>query len=277
MTDQCTQHSKEGIRALLAAENPVVGERPYPPEHAVALAQAFCASPHRDAVKSSSRRARVRGIVIGLSFSGVLAVGGLTAAAGLRPAGEVATAPLSPPIILNGVGPAVVPMPAAPERATYLRLELTCFDGTVCETSGGSVTSDQPSVMVQRDALPLTSRPDPDNPQMLPQLDPVRGLALTVEAGTHWRLYAVYVDSLNPRQAELPDGRTLGVANNSDVSDLVPAVATNGRPGWVDYRQLTDQAHPVLTTDGLSQRPIPVYDQDGTTVIGSADVSRSIP
>ena len=57
------------------------------------------------------------------------------------------------------------------------------------------------------------------------------------------------------------------------MPELVPAVATNGASGWVDYGLLTDQGHPHLTWDGTSQAPIPVYGDDGVTQIGVADVS----
>lgn len=219
--------------------------------------------------------------VVVACFLGAVAFGGV-AVATLRPPGEVATAPLAVPIIVNGVGPATVPMPPAPEGAEYLRLELACFDGPRCFTAGGGIEfSDgvgpqgrHERPLVQRDALPLTDRRDAANPQQLDPLDPARGVAIDVEPGTHWRLYAVYTDGLNPEPAPVGNGQTLGIPSNPTMPDLVPAVATNGRAGWVAYSLLITEAKPTLTGTGVEQPPIPVYDTDGLTIIGEADVSR---
>ena len=201
---------------------------------------------------------------------------GAIAVAGLRPAGEVASPPLAPPVILNGVGSAKVVLPDAPGNAVYLRVELTCFDGIRCNTPGGG--SEGPNVgplnKVQRDALPLTDAFDPANAQDLVPLVPAAGLAIDVSPGTHWRLYAVYTDGLNPRSAPVGNGRILGLPSSLTIPDMVPAVATNGKSGWVDYHLLADHAHPQLTPEGTTQAPIPVYGADGTTVIGQADVSQ---
>lgn len=220
-------------------------------------------------------RTRRRLAVIAASALGAVALGGVTAIAGLRPAGEVATAPLAPPVIVNGIGPATVPVPPAPEGAAYLRLELACFNGTRCNTAGGGVEGPENGMRkVQRDALPVTDEVDPINAQKIDRLDPASGVLIDVAVGTHWRLYAVYTAGLNPETAPMDDGRTLGIPGTGVLPDLVPAVGTNGRAGWVEYRLLTFDAHPRFTEDGVWQAPIPVYDADGTTVIGEADVSK---
>jgi hypothetical protein len=185
---------------------------------------------------------------------------------------------MAPPVIVNGVGPADVVLPPAPHGATYLHVELACFDGTRCLTPGGGVEGPTPdsagiSNKVARDALPLTDAVDPRNAQRLAPVDPAEGVPVDVHPGTHWRLYAVYDDTFDPRTAPLPDGRVAGIPGLSQT-DLVPAVTTDGRPGWVSYRSLLDQARPRLTDDGTEQPPLPVYAADGTTVVGVADVSR---
>jgi hypothetical protein len=206
-------------------------------------------------------------------FLGAITFGGVALAA-LLPPGEVATAPLAAPVIVNGVGPATVPMPAAPEGAVYLRLELACFNGPRCFTAGGGVEGPHERPLVQRDALPLTTWVDEANAQRLDPIDPVRGVVVDVEPGTHWRLYAVYTDGLNPEPAPVGNGLTLGIPNQSTIPDLVPAAATNGKAGWVRYSLLISEAQPTLTADGVEQPPIPVYDTDGLTIIGEADVSQ---
>jgi hypothetical protein len=220
-------------------------------------------------------RIRNRAALIAAMAISALALGGVAAVAGLRPADEVATAPLAPPVIVNGVGPAKVRLPAAPTNATYARLELTCFDGIRCNTPGGGVEGPATGIpRVQRDALPLSTTPDVTNAQRLPLLDPADGVPIDVAPGTHWRLYAVYTDGLKPVSAPVGNGKTLGIPSNLDIPDLVPIIATNGRAGWADYGLLTYQARPELTDVGTSQAPIPVYGADGKTVVGEADVSQ---
>lgn len=267
--DALDRTHRSNLRQLLSAEDPAAGTRSYPSHQQAAIVRSIVSIPARPATLEAVRpRHRRQRYVVAAGVAGALALGGVTAVAGLRPAGEVATAPMAPPIILNGVGTDTVPLPPAPHGATYLRLELTCFGGTRCETPGGFVTSDSPKgPLYQRDALPLTATVDPTNAQQLAPLNPASGLPVTVTAGTRWRLYAVYTDSLNPVVAPLHDGRTLGIPNNLEWPDLVPAVATNGRTGWIDRRQLIESAKPQL----------PVYDQDGSTVLGTADLSRSAP
>jgi hypothetical protein len=242
------------------------------------LDPVFAAALRRDLVTlpaAKPRRNRRRNVVITTGVLSALTLTGVSAVAGLRPASEVISPALAPPIVLNGVGAAHVVLPKAPNDATYLRVELACYDGTRCFTpGGGSAGPDDGTAKVQRDAIPVTNQFDPDNAQVLAPLDPAAGLPIDVEPGTHWRLYVVYADRLNSTPAPVGDGRTVGIPGNQDPPDLVPLVASNGRSGYVDYHQLTDQARPKLTDDGTSQRPIPVYDIDGTTVIGYADVSQ---
>ena len=220
------------------------------------------------------RDLRRRLALVTTSVVGAVALGGVAAVAGLFPAGQVASPPLAPPLIVNGVGPATIPVPDAPQGAAYLRLELACFDGTRCNTAGGGIEHDGRSTVVQRDALPVTDEVDPTNPQSLDPLNPREGVKVDVEAGTHWRLYAVYTDGLNPEPAPMDDGRTLGIPSNTIVPDLIPALGTNGEAGWVEYDLLTYRAKPAFTADGVQQAPIPLYAADGTTVIGKADVSQ---
>lgn len=267
----------EDLRALLESVNPVTRERSYDAERSQAMVRAITTADPPVPPRPARTQRRWRTVLIGAGVAGAVGLGGVTAVAGLRPAADVATPVLGSPLIVNGVGPAAVALPSAPAGATYLRVELTCYDGTLCATPGGSLTSDGPSgPMVQRDALPLTPLPDPSNAQALDMLDPKQGLPVTVHDGTHWRLYAAYTDTLNPKTASLTGGRTLGIPGNQEPPDMVPALATNGRLGWVDYHQLTDEANPQLTGQGVTQEPIPVYDQDGTTIIGTADVSSTL-
>jgi hypothetical protein len=245
----------------------------------------FTAALRRELVALPSARPRHarRFAAITAGVVGALAFGGV-AVAGLLPAGEVASPPLAPPVILNGVGPAKVVLPDAPGNATYVNVTLTCYDGRRCGLPSGvsfvmDGVPDDGMPKVTGGALPLTDAFDPHNAQRIPPVNPAVGVAIDVSRGTHWRVYAVYTDSIDPKSAPVGNGKILGVPNLTTV-DLVPAVATNGKPGWVDYsaltwesRNLTWNGVPQLTPQGTSQAPIPVYGADGTTVIGKADVS----
>ncbi len=236
------------------------------PAFAAALRRELVALPTEQSRNQTPARRRTRRLAVLVSAAAGLtgAIGGVAALAGSRPAGEVAAAPLAAPLIVNGTGPASVALPAAPYGAHYLRLELACFDGRRCATPGGSVSDFQGSAAVQRDALPLTDQTDKNNAQVLPRFDPARGLPVDVELGTRWRLYVVYADSLNPRTARADNGKILGIPGNEPPPNLVPAVTTEGRKGWIDYVQ--------LTLGGPDQTDLPVYDDEGVKIIGTADV-----
>lgn len=195
-------------------------------------------------------------------------VAGTTTASGPR----VPDAPLSAPALISGIGPGAVKLPPAPANATYVRVELVCFEATRCDTPGGGGTSEQPSKIWQRDAIPLTAAMDPTNPQRLKPLDPAVGLPIETDRDVHWRLYATFVDRLNPRSTMLKDGRLIGIPDNaSPTPSLVPIDADNGRAGFVNMTDLlgvADLADPSQPATGS----LPVYDTDGTTVIGQVSV-----
>lgn len=222
-----------------------------------------------DHVRRPAHRRRRIGVIGGAAaLTAAAAFGGMTAATGRA----VADPPLGDPILLNGVGSATVVLPDAPADATYLRVELVCWEATTCATPGGSVDNEQRSTLWQRDALPLTGLPDPSNVQVLDPLDPAVGLPITTNPHAHWRLYATYTDRLNPRSIQLEDGRRLGLPSNDVPPALVPVVADNGRTGYVDSELLLDGAPVRLTSDGTSQDPLPVYDDNGHAVIGEVTV-----
>ena len=269
------------LRERLASADPTRESMPYPtqdPDRVLAriiAADAWLRQPAQTGV-SAIGRGRHRLPLAAAIAVGTLVLGGM-AIAELRPVDEVATKPLGSPLIISGVGPAEVSLPPVPASARYVRVELACFDGTLCATPGGSVEGpDNGDVKVERAALPVTTEGDPTNPQAIPALDPQAGLPVIVNEGTHWRLYALYTDGLEARQGTILDGRVFGIPNNSEIPDYVPAVATNGQAGWVSYDDLIDHARPTLTDTGVQQDPLPVIAADGHTIIGTANISATI-
>lgn len=225
-------------------------------------------------VNTAGRRPRSRALLAG-AF-GLAIVGGGVAVASLGPAEEVATRHLlAPPTIISGVGPQDVSLPEAPSGARYLTYELACFDGTSCGTPAGSVEGpDDGQVKIDRGALPTTAVIDDTNPQRLSPLGE-SSLQIEVNAGTHWRLYTVYTAQYDFDNGTLPDGQTLGIPG-IDPADYLPAVTTDGRSGWVSYRDLTHDAEVELTPSGVRQDPLTVFDADGVTEIGVADINKTV-
>jgi hypothetical protein len=124
--------------------------------------------PHR-----SPRRA----VAITAGVLATLAAGTVTAVATLQPADQVADLPLAPPVILNGIGATHVVLPPPPAGATYVHVELACFDGTRCFSLPGDGVEgpDDPQGIwnkVERITLPLTDRVDPTNAQRIALIDP---------------------------------------------------------------------------------------------------------
>ncbi len=230
---------------------------------------------YADATPTRRRRRRTVAIAAtALLFLG----GGAAAVAGLRPAGDRADQPLAPPYIVSGVGPATVPLPPAPAGATYALVELTCFDSTRCLTPGGGIgigprTDVQP--ITSGGPLPLTDAFDPHNAQVLDPIDPAVGVAVDVDAGSHWRLYAVYADRIDPTIAIGKDGTAMGM-RGLEIPTMVPVTMTDGRIGWISFDQLTVRAAVTLTPTGVQQEPLTAYGPDGVTAIGKADVSLAL-
>lgn len=171
-------------------------------------------------------------------------------------------------------------LPDPPEGALYVHFELACYDTDYCASHPdlGSVSADAPvAAIVDRGSFPLTEWVDPVDAQVKPILSPDRGLPIAVDPGTHWRLYAIYTDRLELDAATLEDGRTLGVPSHSSIPDLMPAETTTGEPGWIDYQHLTWGAAPRPGEVGPDPDPLPVYDADGHTVIGTAEVDATYP
>ncbi len=84
-------------------------------------------------------------------------------------------------------------------------------------------------------------------------------ITITADAGTGWTITGQYATSHITPWATNDRGQTYGQCNANGCPDLVGARATNGKDGY------------ILTTqwDRLSgPGSIPVYDSDGTTVIG---------
>jgi hypothetical protein len=107
------------------------------------------------------------------------------------------------------------------------------------------------------------------------------GWQLPVQAGQHatiiragdgqrWRLTATYAQVSTSDWGVNGNGQTYGVANDDGTPDLIAAIATNGKTGYVYARDLEQPAPTTLQTGTPPgpTRTIPVYTSDGHTEIG---------
>jgi hypothetical protein len=204
-------------------------------------------------------------------FVGTCVLGGAVAVAtGLLPLpGGQAVTQLGAPITQTQTGTGTVELGSVPSGATNVSVKLTCLSaGTFVFPDGASMTC---------------STSDAGTPSSFTtyslSLSPVEhAITIRTAAGNRWQLTAEYVNQVTTTWKVNANGQTYGVENSHGVPDLIAAVASNGRQGYIKKNELDaangsnvtsqaealkwQQAHAGATTD------IPVYDSDGTSVIG---------
>jgi len=235
---------------------------------------------------SRRRRTRRRRVVPAMVAVAALLVGGSIAFADRDP--SAVDQPLARPIITTHVGSAVVPLPPAPAGATHLRYVLDCMTPGRCMTpDGGTVESGgwaEFTTTANIGTLRLTDAPDPKDPQVLPPLDPAEGLRVTAASDVVWRLYAVYVDEWWGDSVSFTNhaGQTYGLPG-WEIPDLIAVWTDDGRLGYTPAAELLgDAATPSFRDDAdvrafIDAAPVvqqlPVYTEDGTTLIGQASIT----
>ena len=235
---------------------------------------------------SRRRRSRRRRVVPAMVAVAALLIGGSIAFADRDP--SAVNQPLARPIIVTHVGPAVVPLPPAPAGATHLRYVLDCMTPGRCMTpDGGTVkTPGWAEFVLTADIgeLRLTDAPDQGNGQPLPPLDPADGLRVTADPEVVWRLYAVYVDEWWGESESYTNhaGQTYGLPG-WEKPDLIAVWTDEGRLGYTPTAGLLgDVATPSFRGDADVQvyidagpvvQQLPVYTEDGTTLIGHLSIT----
>lgn len=222
--------------------------------------------------KKMHHRRRITFTLVGtLGLLGVATV----SIANLRPAAEVVTMPIAPPVVLQGSESTLVQVPLAPEKARYLKIELACFNSKICAfAEQESVYSSTTPTIIERASLPLSNWYDPEDQSRIAPIDPSKGIQVRVDQGATWRMYAIYTEELNPKSAQLPDdpaygsGMIIGIPNNIDYQGqmFIPIQASNGKLGWINYNAL------MTAVPGTIKVPFPVFGIDGKTTIGSIDL-----
>ena len=208
------------------------------------------------------RRRAGRRLALGAAAGLLLVVAGAAAAAAagiLRLPGSPAVAPLAPSVTVMGEGTQTVELGVPPADTTELEIRLACLTaGTFLTADGASLVCDASSAG--------TGAMDWHLAVALGQHTTV----ITAGAGERWRLVATYVHVTDTEWGVNADGLTYGVANDRGTPDLIAAVASNGKVGYVYSRDLIGPAPTSLQIGPPTGqvRSIPVYTFDGHTVIG---------
>lgn len=217
--------------------------------------------------RTSKRRHRIWigiSLVVGLS---VLGAGGAVAANYLLPGADIVT-DTSTSHTIAGVGPSDISIGSAPAGTNSLETSLACLStGTLTWPDGSSMN--------------CTSTDDANHPgsASIPWSHTRTVFKLGATAGTRWRLTYTFSRHQPTSFATNAAGQTYGIDGSNRHPDLIAALATNGRQGYINAKEQAaadpcrspkNPAAAVKCTDDNSGKTftIPVYESDGTTKIG---------
>jgi hypothetical protein len=207
--------------------------------------------------------------------SSTLIAGGVALAAGVfSPPGAPIDTPLGSVVTATRTGSATVDIGLPPATATDLSLTLTCLTvGTFDFPNGSSLSCDAADL----------SHPPPvarDASEVVPLSPGKDTVTIDTSANASWTLQALYVNRVTTPWGTNASGQTFGVPNQNGTPDLIAVVVDQGKiQGYVKAADLNcaaggDVESPAqaLAWDKASQNQnisIPVYQSDGTTVVGT--------
>lgn len=230
-----------------------------------ALRETLVTQVERSRVSTRQRHWRRGGVgLLVLSIVG----GGTAYAAGAfqGPPGSDQVQHVAPAVSMTGSGTQSINLGAPPAGANSIQVQLTCLTaGTFTFPDGASMSCTEQDL----------GAPSAVSSYTLP-IDSGRHITITTSPGDRWLMTAGYGDTTTTAWGVNAHGQTYGVANNLGTPDLVAAIATNGQTGYVDATQLALAQGPMPASpeQALAQQQsrqpasIPVYEVDGTTVIG---------
>ncbi|HEY5229984.1 MAG TPA: peptidase M56 family protein [Galbitalea sp.] len=215
------------------------------------------------------------GIVVGF---GVLAGGGTAIAASIWGVpGTPQQTTLIPPEHFTETGTATVVLSAAPAHTNDVQLSLVCLSPGSFTFSDGASVECGPSDIGASSAVSTYD---------LPAKPGQTSVTITASPGAHWSLTAGWTIKTTTPWGTNGRGQTYGAQNSNGTPDLIAAVATNGKTGYVFAKQLADAdgdtaaQHFTSPAQALAWQKvhagkttvIPVYESDGTTQIGVFNV-----
>lgn len=212
-----------------------------------------------------------RRTAIGVLASAGIAIAGTAAyaiAVTTLPGGTVTT-PLAAPVTVIRSGVATVDLGPRPAGVTSAVVEVSCLSaGRIGWPDGSS------STCTAADA----ARQGPPPYAVMPLAASQHTLTFTAGPNVRWQVTARYAASSETAWKVNNKGDTYGVSNSHGDPDLIAALATNGRQGYV-YRTDLDYAGgppPTSPAEAAARTKanqgktftVPVYASDGTTQIG---------
>lgn len=221
-----------------------------------------------------ARRTRRTWTSAGLGL--VLAIGGSAAAATLLgpPGSEVVTA-LADDVEYTGTGSATIDLGAPPEGTTVIAYEFTCVTAGTFHIGQGGTTH-------VCDGLDADAG-HPGNGQLALSSAPDGQLTIATDSDARWTISATYVATEPIPLATNANGESYGTDGFGAQPDLIEAIATNGQVGYIRSDDLDEAsganvANPDEAVEWTKHTEemraagevitIPVYEADGTTVIG---------
>jgi hypothetical protein len=218
------------------------------------------ANPGRGASQSRRWLARV-GVVLVLAGGG----GGIAYATGAwstQPGGN-RVIDLASPVIATGTGTRTVDLGPPPTGATAINISFTCLTGgNFIFADGAGVQCD--SADAARQAHPVT--------YTVPIARGRDSTTITATPHARWHLIATYASVTTTAWAVNASGQTYGVQNQDGIPDLVAAMATNHRSGYVYASQLETEPpkapSQAIADNDAPPRTLTVYESDGKTPIG---------
>ena len=211
----------------------------------------------------------------GMFVGSTLVAGGVALAAGVfSPPGAPIDTPLGSVVTVTHTGSATIDIGPPPAKATDLSLTLTCLTvGTFDFPNGSSLSCDAADLThpppVARDAV-----------EVVPLTPGQHNVTIDTSANASWTLQALYVNRVTTPWGINASGNSYGVQNQNGTPDLIAVVVDQGKTqGYVKAVELNcaaggevESPSQALDWDQASENrniSIPVYESDGTTVIGT--------
>lgn len=212
-------------------------------------------------LQRNQRRARRLAFAIGSVAAAAVLTGGAIVAIGFP--GETTTTPIGSVIAGTYTGAARVELGVAPADAGAVILDVTCVQGGGVITvplngHGADAVSWDCDVRTDTTHIVDGKLPDPGS----------TSITITADPGTRWSVIAQYATTSTTDWGVNENGQTYGVPNGNGLPDLSPALASNGKVGYIFNRE-------VLTFREGEEGFINVYESDGTTVIGQFFIGNS--
>lgn len=171
-------------------------------------------------------------------------------------------------------GTATLDLGPRPAEATSVTIDLTCLTaGSFTVPDGASAVCDAPDISGQ----PAHYR--------MPLPAGQHGITITATPGARWRISASYTSAVTTAWSVNARGETFGVENDHGTPDLIAVAATNGKQGYAYVRDMAaatggqptspEQAAAQSAANVGKTFSVPVYESDGTTLVGTFTIGNS--